>query len=374
VGSELRKQPNEGVRQQERWDLRDDLRSITSLARFRGCGRKRIAAAVTVRMTAGKAGYVGLQTCGSVWVCPVCAAKIATVRGLELAAGTDRWLSDPTRSIVFPTNTARHNAGDRLAPLLDAVVKSWGSVTNSKAWVTDREQLGIAGYSRAVEVLHNVRNGWHPHNHSLIFSTCRLTEDQVERFGERVYRRWNASLERRGYSSLPVGQSFELVNAGSDPAVLGRYLAKMPETATSGRALGFEMTSTQTKGARSIGRTQWQLAESAVAGDARDQRLWREFERATKGRRQLTWSQGMRDRLELNVEQSDDEIAAEVLGSDVDNVAMITAAGWSTICGHAGLAITLLHRLQQSYAEFRSTLDLFGVEYVILPTLERSAA
>lgn len=334
--------------------------------RFRGCGRRRVAAAVTMRLTGGTAGYTGVLTCGSCWVCPVCASRIALIRGLELAAGVAFWLSDPERSIVFPTNTARHNLGDPLAPLLDAVVKSWGSVTSGRFWTEDREHYGIAGYARALEVLHNERNGWHPHNHSLLFSTKALTEGQVEVLGDRMFTRWNASLGRRGYSALPVGQAFELVTAKSDPAVLGRYLAKMPQTATTPRALGFEMTSTQTKGARSIGRTQWQLAESAAAGKVRDQGLWREFERATKGRRQLTWGVGMRDALVLGAERSDDEIAGEVLGSEVDTVVSISANGWARVCSWPGLGITLIQRLEQSPAELYSTLEHFQIEHEII--------
>jgi len=59
------------------------------------------------------AGYGGLATCGSVWVCPQCAAKIATGRADELAQ-VMRAVDAAGGSAVMLTLTMRHSRGDRL--------------------------------------------------------------------------------------------------------------------------------------------------------------------------------------------------------------------------------------------------------------------
>ena len=41
---------------------------------------------VNLLVEANKGFYTGLQTCGSVWTCPVCASKIQEIRRLEIAS------------------------------------------------------------------------------------------------------------------------------------------------------------------------------------------------------------------------------------------------------------------------------------------------
>lgn len=348
---------------ERRWDLLDDLRPISTSERLRGCGRRRIASTVTVRLTGGQAGYLGLLKCGRVWICPVCSARIMMERALEIAAGVDYW-QQHDRSIIFTTTTARHHAGHQLAPLLDAVVKAWSSVTSGALWMRDRETLGIAGFSRSLEVLHSARNGWHPHLHSLLFAGPDVAQADVDRLEDRLYRRWDSSLMRAGYSSLPIAQKVILLTPGTDPRTIGRYLAKSTETLSTGKALGFELTSAATK-TRSVGRTQWQLAADAAAGSTRDQNLWRVYEAATAGRRQLTWSHGLRDQLRLADELSDQEITDVEIGTAADNLVHISEQGWQTVLSHPGLPVRLLTVLQQSRQQFLAALAHFQIDHTI---------
>lgn len=88
----------------------------------------------TLRLSAKRgAGYAGLSTCGSVWACPCCPAKIASRRAEELAdvmAAVHR--SGGCAYLV--TYTMRHHQGRRLTTLWDAVSAAWGAVTSGKAW------------------------------------------------------------------------------------------------------------------------------------------------------------------------------------------------------------------------------------------------
>ncbi|WP_328302132.1 hypothetical protein [Actinomycetospora sp. NBC_00405] len=78
-------------RREGRWARRSQLRGITTLRRVRNCGTSLdpeggITLAVTTNADGSRsAGYSGLASCGSVWACPQCAAKIATRRADELS-------------------------------------------------------------------------------------------------------------------------------------------------------------------------------------------------------------------------------------------------------------------------------------------------
>lgn len=70
----------------DRWVARGVLWEVSSLPRVKKCGRVTVRGSghVDVRKTADAVGFAGLHTCGSVWACMVCNAKIQAVRRLEL--------------------------------------------------------------------------------------------------------------------------------------------------------------------------------------------------------------------------------------------------------------------------------------------------
>src|SRR5450830_1322733 len=63
------------------------------LKRCRDCGRVAITVggSVAVRVSGGVGGFAGLSTCGSVWACGVCNAKIMARRQLEIGAAVEVW-------------------------------------------------------------------------------------------------------------------------------------------------------------------------------------------------------------------------------------------------------------------------------------------
>jgi hypothetical protein len=99
---------------------------------------------------------------------------------------------------------------------------------------------------------------------------------------------------------------------------LGDYFAK---STYSAEGVGWEMTSSQGKtSTRATGsRTPWQLLESVWRqGDADSLTLWNEYEHATRGRRALTFSPGLRDWVGLGEEASDETIAEAEVGDAAD--------------------------------------------------------
>jgi len=52
--------------------------------RQRNCGAVPVGDRVEIRIRNGSAYYCDLETCGNVWLCPVCSAKIHRRRAAEL--------------------------------------------------------------------------------------------------------------------------------------------------------------------------------------------------------------------------------------------------------------------------------------------------
>ena len=77
-----------------------------------------------------------------------------------------------------------------------------------------------------------------------------------------------------------------------------------------------------------------QLIEVAADGEVWAVRAWHEFEVTTNGRRAIEWSRGLRDLVELDTEQTDEELTVDqVEGEDgVEVVATLTAATWVEVC------------------------------------------
>jgi hypothetical protein len=74
-------------------------------------------------------------------------------------------------------------------------------------------------------------------------------------------------------------------------------------------------------------RTPWQILQDfQETGDLDDWDLWAEFEQASKGRRALVWSPGLKAQVGVD-EVSDEAIAEEAEGSSEDAVFTLTGFG-----------------------------------------------
>lgn len=311
-----------------RYEAQRVLWRETKLQRVAYCGRivSDRAAGVGIKVSGrvgtgdARAGFSGLQTCGSVWACPVCSEKINAHRQQELDEGICRWLAGGG-AVLFGTLTLRHNRGHRLAELWDAIGPAWNRTTSGAgvAWnggrseLGDRSRFGIRGYVRVVEVKHG-ENGWHPHVHFLLFLDRELPEKSVRDLEGRMFGRWETALAKRGLSVIQsVGIDLRPVVAGDG---LADYFTKA--TYSTPGAAAYEVTGSHSKQRGKGGRTPFQILADVVAiGDADDLDLWHEWEQASKRRRQLTWSRGLRALLALDQELTDEEVAEQELDGDV---------------------------------------------------------
>jgi len=94
--------------------------------------------------------YCGVETCGNVWLCPVCSAKIRHRRTDELRTALAAW-DAAGHAASLATITVPHDLGDPLSRLVNGERSAWKKVTAGAAWQRLKRRLGIAGHVIALE-------------------------------------------------------------------------------------------------------------------------------------------------------------------------------------------------------------------------------
>ena len=356
--------PSPGRR--DRWRLRDRLRRAQPTRRHRDCGVRRIAEHADLRRSGKTAWWEGLLTCGSVWACPTCAAARMEARAQE--AGTlVRWAEEHGYACIMATYTIRHYAHHDLAPLLEGLNRAHSAVISGAPWRRRAEAWGVVGRVRAVEVTVG-RHGWHPHIHELLVVPVERVDDVMSDGWDWLGDRWATMVERHlGAEHVPSeAHGVHLLDARADAGGVARYIHDLGLDPRE--IAGSTSTSARASSSRSI----WQLAQT-VPDDPADRRLWHEWVAASRGRRQMMWSRGLRALCgaEAAAEQLAERRAELRATSDV--VLELAAGPWARISVHA---LHLLERAEdgQTDAELRALASrLDAVERSRLD-VERSSA
>ncbi len=284
------------------------------------CGRRPVptAAGVEVRQTdSGRAYFAGLVSCGSVWTCAPCAAKIARTRQLEVTTLLGRHLT-AGGTALFLTLTVPHDVGQPLRELRATVAAAWSKLLAGKGWQTLCARYGLIGSIRALEVTHG-RAGFHPHLHVLLFCERRMNDAELAALHAALFGRWAREVERKGLRAPLPGLCPLKVIYSADVA---DYLTKISAV--------LELTRTDGKRARGGNRSPFQvLSDYATTRRPADAAIWREWAEGMKGARQLTFSKGLRERYAVE-ETTDEEIAAAEVGGKT--AVIFSRPAWKHIC------------------------------------------
>lgn len=240
---------------------------------------------------AHKARFTNLQTCGSVWDCPCCSNAISEKRRVEL----NTLLAYARKKGLFPimlTLTTRHGKEDSLKSLLERLKKAKRSLVRHWTYKTLKPQ--IVGSVTATEVTGGGFNGWHPHFHIILLIKAD-TETEAVTLIEKLRNPWLVSLKAEGLEGSEAAFQVQSAKAA------GNYITKW--------GVAEELALGNKKKGRT-GRTPFQLLADYSDDDNKAGFLFQEYSKAFKGKRQLVWSDGLKDLAKIN-EKSDDEIAAE---------------------------------------------------------------
>lgn len=275
----------------------------------------------------GKAFFEGLQTCGNVWTCPVCAAKVQERRRLEIAQGMEYFYSVGGRQSVMVTFTFPHKKLMKLKDLLTKQAEAFKFFRKGKQWDKFKDKCSFEGLIRSLEVTYG-QNGWHPHTHELWFVDDSI--DQKE-FLEFIKKRWLACCVRSG---LVDETDKKQVKAFDDYAVdvkfnckASDYLAKTDHKDNLKSYWGADReiakASSKTSKKEGKGMHPFQLA----IDNKKD--LFIEYVEAIRGKAQLFWSRGLKNKVGI-VEKTDEELAEEK-NDNAEIVEMITKPEWFII-------------------------------------------
>jgi hypothetical protein len=297
----------------------------------------------------------GVVTCGNVWACPVCAAKICEERRKDLSSAMAAAVSMGKTAYLL-TLTFPHESDmplSELVPKFGTARQKWANSRTYRRIMGEKGnggEVGRLGSITSLEVTIGKANGWHPHVHVLIiadrlgFGEGEPVNGQGDLLSKSIADLKGAWVTALGKSGLcTAGQitdtyAYGLNVRGGERAA--EYIAKF------GRDERWGASSEVTKGHAKIGTagqingddhfTPFQLLDFIQAGDVWARHRWTEYVEAFHGKRMLSWTPGLRKALVLGDERDEAEIAADDTPAPEERmVATITADGLSVLTSRA---------------------------------------
>jgi hypothetical protein len=292
--------------------------------------------AITIKLSGNdvhnpNGSFGGLQTCGSVWACPVCASRIAVEKGVEILKALE-WAKQENLAPVMIALTARHHAGMQLAWFKDLFKGAWEMFSSGRRWRFFKKKYGIKHHIVNREVTRGDA-GWHYHMHLLLFLDFgALKAAAADSLQADLEAFWMDCLEKYGLEGLP-----EIALKVSSHGNVGKnYLTKIGITISEKDGkLEYEMTSSETKSGRSI----WDIARHSYYGDAESSRLYIEFVEAMQDTNFITFSHGLAELLE-NIELPAAESPADNAKEDFAEISPY----WWTVVRRSGAMGRLLEQ------------------------------
>jgi len=202
--------------------------------------------------------------------------------------------------------------------MLPLMAKAMSRAKSRKGYKSACESVGYAGQIKALEVTHGNANGWHPHTHEIWFlDRDTIKKSELKVLKQKIYKVWSQCAEKFGLGKPSEKHGIDIQyrdQEGNEAA--GAYVSKW----------GYELTYSQTKlnNDPKKGRSPWAILDDlAQDWSSKDHRLWNEYAEAFHGKRQLFWSQGLKNKFGLNevsdTEASDKEEIVKVCDISTDH-------------------------------------------------------
>jgi hypothetical protein len=314
----------------KRLDKKNNLQNKFRVAQ---CLRLPVGRAVHIKSKNKTAHYQGLGACGSVWTCPICAAKISERRRKELTYAVEH-ARELGYIVLLVTTTIPHSQNMRFQYIADRFNQSRLLWRNRKPWKRSVDQHGIRGTIRALEVTTG-KNGWHLHVHELFFldSRFRNTPETRENLKFELYHQWASAAVSAGFSRPSYEHGLDVSNGD----YAAQYVAKW--------GIEHEITKGHIKKSNK-GFSPWDLLRLFLeTGDLTHEDFsslkspefspgsyFQEFACVMFGKAQLFWSPGLKELLNVDV-KTDVELANEEIEDDF-HIGTLNLAQWRVILSH----------------------------------------
>lgn len=300
-----------------------------------------IGRTVTIEKKNDVAFYGDIQHCSSIWACPVCASTIRKQRAREITTAVEAHQKNGGE-IAFLTLTLRHHREDSLEKTLDAVMEGWRNLMRGRRWRDLKKTFNIVGYIRAIEVTYSQENGWHPHAHILLFfgKNSPLTTENLKILESDIFTWWEKWCEEKTGRTPTREHGIDVQKVDTKGRVLSRYLSKVQTEKEKKWTAAAELSRTDIKRGRTNSFTPFQLLENETSlSEQQRYALWTEYVDASKGRRAITWSRGLKDLYGVEEISDDQVIEEEERGSIPRYIAMASRYQKAL---RAGRAVTVL--------------------------------
>jgi len=326
------------------------MRGISGLERLKKC-RAVPFGRVTLSLVGNRVIQCGLTTCGSVWTCPVCSAKILTHRKYEVGEAISAWVNQGGY-FILETLTLCHRLGDTVAKQRDALKVGWEAITHG-SFSDNHKKAGQFGYLKVTEVTYG-KNGFHLHFHVLRFMKGDLSKAAQVKWMTKIFNKWQKSITSGGFRKpLESGHHYERVY---EPERLKGYFTK-----------GFDNHGTNKSKSKSS--PVWDVLTEAIANPKSTHTfIWRTWESESKGMRQMTWSRNLRQSLGLAQELEDEEIIESpipLIEIEPDDV---------SVYGHSGRTQSQVKRYlsEGDLGSAMKVLDEKGIHYQVLNVTKKT--
>lgn len=300
------------------------LSGKTPIFRVCGCLRNRQSKSSQIgilKTDSGNFGYTGLQTCGSIWTCKVCASRISERRSVEIRTAVDAWLGQG-HGVIFVTNTFPHSKNDDLREMLARLFDvCWNRYINHRGYKRFRKSVGYVGRIRAVEVTYSPLNGWHPHIHEIWFIEKPATAFDLVKFKETLFPTWLASTLGSGFKEPSFKHGLDVRDASAAADYISKF-GKEPSWDISK-----ELSKSHIKKGKKESITPFDMVREYAATSCKKMAsLFREYAYSFFGRAQLLWSNGLKER--FGIHEIKDQAIAEFKDEVTHLLASISFTDW----------------------------------------------
>ena len=343
---------DQAARRWNKYDVQDIMAEILPNDRVSWCLKHRQTGTDDIEITYDneikRAFYGNLLSCGSVWTCPVCAARITEQRRVELSGAVEKWRG-AGGGVFMAAFTMQHSVEDELISLRKVLNNAYRTMTNRRGFSEIKRHYGIIGSVASLEVTFSFRHGWHPHRHVLYFTERDLSDQDYFNLQVAFAGVWRSVLVKVGRWAHQ--QAGVVLSRGDDQA--GDYVCKW--------SIAHEMTKSPVKSGRDGGMSPFELAQAwHDTGDHRYKLLVQDYAHAFFRSKQLTYSPGLKARLGI-VDKSDQQIVAEEQ-KDAVIMATVDRASWKRIYIRRWRGVVLRAASGGDQSELAACLDRLGIE------------
>ncbi|GMB02275.1 protein rep [Pelosinus sp. IPA-1] len=272
-----------------------------------------------------KAHYTGVMVCGSPWACPLCASKIQNRRAIEIQEAFKWAYRDKQFQMMMVTLTFPHGIADDLGEMMEKLKIAMVYFRKGANYDKFKKSIGYQGMIKAQEITWGQINGWHPHTHELQIINYDIDQKEEKRISKFILNQWEMACKKAGllkHGSIADfrKKAVHIIFHAKD----SDYLAKLNN---EDRAWGAdkEMASASTKKGRMTGLSPFQILDQSDENEE-FQNLYLEYALKMKGKRQLVWSKGLKEKVGIK-DKTDEELALEE-SSESDLLALFTNEQW----------------------------------------------